>query len=124
MIASLRKLVRIGLLALMVALMVVFAISTEAHAKSTQAQKTNKDALGELIVQNGTGSEAEVKVVDNSTGKLVYDVHVPSSSQDYTIKGVPDGTYTLAFWVGTSTDGYGKKFTDPLVYTTTSRFLL
>ena len=120
MIPLLRKLARIGLLALMVALMLAFALSKVAHAQSAQVQQANDDALGQLIIQNGTGDDAEVKVVDNSTSKLVYDVHVPSSPQDYTITGIPDGTYTLAFWIGTSTNGYGKKFTDPLLYTTTA----
>ena len=117
MIPPLRKLVQIGLLALMVALMLAFTLSTVAHAQSAQALD---DALGQLIIQNGTGYDAEVKVVANSTKQLVYDVFVPSSSQDYTITGIPDGTYTLAFWIGTTTNGYGKKFTEPLIYTTTT----
>src|SRR5947209_6386286 len=109
-------------LALIVALVVTFALGTfpaVAHARvSTQVQRANADGLGKLTIKNGVGSAAEVKVIDTSTNSVVYKVDIPSG-QDDTITGIADGTYVIAFWSGTPSGGFGKKFKDPLVYKTT-----
>ncbi len=109
------------LLVLMAALLLTCALMTlppAAYAQtSAQAQGATPDGLGKLIIQNGTGLNAQVKVLNTSTHRVVSTVHVPSH-KNRTITGIADGTYALAFWLGTATNGFGKKFSNTLHFQT------
>jgi hypothetical protein len=89
-------------------------LSNEIVRQVSQKEPTGS---GQLIIQNGTGSDAQVKVIDTSTNKAVYNVYVPSH-QNYTITGIDDGTYALAFWLGDANTGSGQKFKDTFNYKT------
>ena len=69
------------LLVLMAALLLTCALMTfppAAYAQtSAQAQGATPDGLGKLIIQNGTGLNAQVKVLNTSTHRVVSTVHVP-----------------------------------------------
>lgn len=89
-------------------------LSNETVRQVSQKEPTGS---GQLTIQNGTVYDAQVKVIDISTNKAVYNVYVPSH-QDYTIMGIDDGTYALAFWLGDANNGSGQKFKDPFNYKT------
>jgi hypothetical protein len=93
-------------------------LTWQSNETARQVSQKEPDGLGKLTIENGTGYSAQVKVIDTSTNKAVYKVHVPAH-HNYTITGIDDGTYALAFWLGTRTNGFGKKFTDTFVFNTT-----
>ena len=89
-------------------------LSNETVRQVSQKEPTGS---GQLTIQNGTVYDAQVKVINTSTNKAVYNVYVPSH-QNYTITGIDDGTYTLAFWLGDANNGSGQKFKDTFNYKT------
>jgi hypothetical protein len=84
-----------------------------AHAPAAVAA----DAFGKLIIENGTGLNAQVKLLNVSTHHVVFNVNV-LAHHNRTITGIADGTYALAFWLGTPTNGFGKKFLNTLHFQT------
>lgn len=62
---------------------------------------------GELKIDNGTDSDAEAKLI--TAGTSVFTVYIGAHSQ-YTIENISDGTYWLAFALGSSWDNTNLKF--------------
>jgi len=105
------------LMAVLMVALAFMALPTAADAQRS-AQGVKADALGKLIIENGTGLDGQVKVLNTSTHQVVYNVHV-RAHHNRTITGIADGTYAIAFWLGTATNGYGKKFSNTLHFQTT-----
>lgn len=84
-----------------------------------------RDGGGELTVDNGGSADAVVTLSKGS--KPAFSVYVRKGKK-YTMKGVPDGSYTLFFTGGADWDGQARafgrtcafqRFEDPLKFRTT-----
>lgn len=68
------------------------------------------EGRGSLQVNNGTTSDAYIKLVDSYTDELVASFYVQSNST-FTLEGVPDGLYEVLFASGEDWDSNTRKFT-------------
>ncbi len=104
--------------ALMVALAFMALPTAVAAQRSDHVQAVvAADAFGKLIIENGTGLNAQVKLLNVSTHHVAYIVNV-LANHNRTVTGIADGTYALAFWLGSPTNGFGKKFLNTLHFQT------
>ena len=99
-----------------------------APATSRVLSRLNSEAKGALIVDNGTSSNAIVKIINNATDKKTCSFFV-TKSESFKVPNIPDGTYRLIFCFGgteiVGQDKFAKssgssEFEDKLVYTTTT----
>jgi hypothetical protein len=99
-----------------------------ASSNSRVLTRLDSDARGALIVDNGTSSNAIVKIINTATDKKTCSFLV-TRSQSFKIPNIPDGTYRLIFCFGgldiVGKDKFAKssgssEFKDNLVYTTTT----
>ncbi len=72
-----------------------------------------KQGDGTLEINNGTDSDAEAKLI--TAGTSVFSVYIKAHT-NYTIQNITDGTYWLAFALGTDWDNQTLKFNRPAGY--------
>lgn len=106
----------------------VLSRGERAPSKSRILTGIDSDARGGLIVDNGTSSDAIVKIINVATDKKTCSFLVAKSAS-FKIPNIPDGTYRLIFCFGgpdiIGQDKFVKpsgssEFQDKLIYTTTT----
>ncbi len=68
---------------------------------------------GTLEIDNGTDSDAEAKLITGGTS--IFSVYIKANST-YTIQNISDGTYWLAFALGSDWNSDTKTFNQPAGY--------
>ena len=64
---------------------------------------------GQLKITNGTNDDAVVKIINTVTNASLGEFYIDSNNE-YTIVGIPDGSYNLFFSLGKNWDATDNKF--------------
>jgi hypothetical protein len=81
------------------------------------------DGRGKLTIENGTPSDAVLKVVDISSQRSIVDFYV-GANNTYTLEGIPDGLFGVYYTSGEDWDESASRFTRNRMYSRFSEPLL